>query len=181
MKPGRTQVYYLQNNAIHAARAQLEDGSVIAPGKSLEMARWIAGEINGGKQSISSLSLTQREALIAKLIEMGAQVRNPQIYDSDLAAERGARGTKEPRKVVVFSRVHENQFRMLDTLAAQVRWHTPNGYKWFCWKLLKSPRPRNSREVTKLRLALQSLIRQTPSPDPKTPSYPQITSGTASD
>jgi hypothetical protein len=180
MKPSRTQVYYLQNNAIHTARAQLEDAGMIAQGKSLEMARWIAGEINGGKRSISSLSLTQRESLIDTLIEMGAQVRNPHIYGSDLAAERSARGAKEPRKVMVLSRVHENQFRMLDTLAAQVIWHTMNGYKWFCWKLLKSPRPRNSREVTKLRLALESLIRQTPSPDPKNPSYPQVNPGTTS-
>ena len=160
MKDGRTQVYYLQNNAIHTARTQLEEKGTIAPGKSLEMARWIAGEINRGVRSISSLSLTQRVELIDRLIEMGAKVRNPHIYGSDLAAERGACGTKEPRKVVVFSRVSEAQFRMLDAEAAKVCWHTPDGYKRFCWKLLKSPRPRNSKEVTKLRLALESLISQ---------------------
>ena len=176
----KTNVYYLQNQAIHRARAQLEEKGAIAPGKSLEMVRWIAGEINRGVRSISSLSLTQRDGLIEKLIKMGAKVRNPHIYGSDLEAEHGARGTKEPRKVVVFSRVSEDQLRMLDAEATKVRWHTPNGYKRFCWKLLKSPRPRNSKEVTKLRLALESMIRQNSASDSKTDSYPQANSGPAS-
>jgi len=156
----KTNVYYLQNQAVHRARAQLEERGTITPGKSLEMARWIAGEINRGIRSISSLSLTQRGELIERLIEMGAQVRNPHIYGSDLEAERAASGTKGPRKVVVFSRVREDQLRMLDAEAAKVHWHSLDGYKRFCWKLLKSPRPRNSKEVTKLRLALESLISQ---------------------
>jgi len=171
----KPQVYYLQNVAIHTARVQLEETGVIAPNKSLEMARWIAGQLNGGKESISSLSLTQRSGLIEKLIEMGARVRNPHIYESDLAAERGsAPAKKEPRKVLVFSLVKEDQIRMLDTLAAKVRWHTPDGYKRFCWKLLRAPRPRNSTEVTKLRLALESMAARS---EPSDPSNPGLSTG----
>ncbi len=49
---------------------------------------------------------------------------------------------------------------MLDTLASQVHWREQDGYLRFCHKILRAPRPRNSREVTKLCLALQSLIVQ---------------------
>lgn len=157
----KPQVYYLQNNAIQKAREQLEYSGVLDPWSGLDQIREIAAELNAGNASISSLSLTQREVLIDRLIAIGAQVRNPHIYDSDLKAEAGdAPVKKEPRKVLVFSRVREDQLRMLDAEAAKVRWHTPDGYKRFCWKLLKSPRPRNSREVTKLRLALESMALQ---------------------
>ncbi len=40
--------------------------------------------------------------LIDSLKKMGAQVRNPHIYDSDLREERLASGSKEPRKIILF-------------------------------------------------------------------------------
>jgi hypothetical protein len=49
---------------------------------------------------------------------------------------------------------------MVDSLAAQIRWHETDGYLRFCHKIIKAPRPRNSREVTTLRLALESLMSQ---------------------
>ena len=91
---------------------------------------------------------------------MGAQVRNPHIYDSDLREERLAAGSKEPRKIILFSEPKEDQLRMLDTLASQIHWREQDGYLRFSYKILCAPRPRNSREVTKLRLTLQSLISQ---------------------
>ena len=54
----------------------------------------------------------------------------------------------------------EHQLRMFDTLVSQVHWREQNGYLRFCHKILRAPRPRNSREVTKLPLALQSIIQQ---------------------
>lgn len=157
----KPQVYYLQNNAIQAAREQLERSGVLDPLAGLNQIRNLAADLNSGKASISSLSLTQRETLIDQLIGMGAQVRNPHIYGSDLKAEAGGSPVKkEPRNILVFSRVREDQLRMLDTLATKVAWRAPDGYKRLCWKLLRSPRPRNSREVTKLRLALESIALQ---------------------
>jgi len=49
---------------------------------------------------------------------------------------------------------------MLDSLANQVNWREPDGYLRLCWKLVKAPHPGNSEEVTKLRLALSSLVSQ---------------------
>ena len=49
---------------------------------------------------------------------------------------------------------------MLDTLASQVDWREQDCYLRFCHKILRAPRPRNSREITKLRLALESLLIQ---------------------
>jgi len=91
---------------------------------------------------------------------MGADVKNPVIYDSDLKAEAAASGSKEPRKIIVYSRVTEDQLRMLDALANQIRWRERDGYLRFCYKLFRAPRPRNSREVTRLRIALESMIQQ---------------------
>ena len=55
---------------------------------------------------------------------------------------------------------------MLDTLASQIHWRVQDGYLRFCYKILLAPRPRNSREVTKLRLALQSMISQQTQDEP---------------
>ncbi len=153
-------VYYLQNRAIHKAREHLESAGIVQRGKSLEMARFLAGKLNLGIQSISRLSLSQRTVLIEKLIDMGARVKNPVIYESDFEAERQISGSREPRKITVLKFVTEDQLRMLDALAGQIVWRTPDGYLRFCLKLIKNKRPRNSKEVTKLRLALTSLLEQ---------------------
>ncbi len=87
MKP---KVYELQNKAIHKARAELEAAGVLQEGKSLEACRFMAGQINLGIQSVSRLSLPQREKLIEMLKDMGATVRNPHIYLSDLNIEAAA-------------------------------------------------------------------------------------------
>ena len=144
----RPQVYYLQNVAIHAARAELENMGVLDPWAGLEQIREMAAAMNLGIRSISSLSVEQRAALIDRLIEMGATVKNPVIYDSD----------RQAGKVARFPGVKEGQLRMLDALAARVTWREKDGYLRFCHKVIKAPRPRNSREVTTLRLALESLI-----------------------
>jgi hypothetical protein len=156
----KPQVYYLQNQAIHHARVELEAMAIFESGRSLEAVRVFAGRINLGIESISRLSLKQREILIDKLRELGATVRNPHIYESDLTAEHAASGAKGGRKIVLFSEPKEEQLRMLDVLASGIRWNTLDGYLRFCYKLLKCPRPRNSKEVTKLRLALQSILDQ---------------------
>jgi hypothetical protein len=49
---------------------------------------------------------------------------------------------------------------MLDALAAKVHWRERDGYLRFCYKLFRAPRPRISKEVTRLRLALESLLAQ---------------------
>ena len=90
--------------------------------------------------------------------EMAAQVKNPVIYDSDRPAGN----------VAPFTKTSEEQLRMLDTLAGQVRWREKDGYLRFCYKVIKAPRPRNSREVTTLRLALESLRSQQNQPFPET-------------
>ncbi|HWO42636.1 MAG TPA: hypothetical protein VNO43_12620 [Candidatus Eisenbacteria bacterium] len=156
----QSQVYKLQNIAIHAARAQLEERGILDPWAGLDQVRDIAAELNLGIRSISKLSLEQRRALIDRLIDMGAQVKNPIIYDSDLRAEEARSGKREPRKVLVYSRVTEEQQRLLDTLAGQIQWRQPDGYVRFCYKLFRAPRPRNSKEVTRLRIALQSILAQ---------------------
>ena len=152
----KSPVYKIQNVAIHKARAELEVMGVLQVGKSLEACRFLAGQINLGIQSISRLSLSQREKLIEMLKDMGATVRNPHIYLSDLNIEAAA----GKGKVVGFSAPKEDQLRMVDSLAAQIRWREADGYLRFCHKVIKAPRPRNSREVTTLRLALESLISQ---------------------
>ena len=86
----KSKAYELQNKAIHTARAELEAAGALQKGKSLEAYRFLAGQINLGIQSISRLSLSQREKLIEMLKEMGATVRNPHIYLSDLNIEGAA-------------------------------------------------------------------------------------------
>jgi len=160
----KSKVYALQNRAIHKARAELEAKGVLEKGKSLDACRFLAGKINLGIQSISRLSLKQREQLINMLIEMGATVRNPHVYESDLRADLVRSGAQ----IVGFSAPKESQIRLVDSLAAKVKWHETDGYLRFCHKLLKAPRPRNSREITTLKAALQSLISQQSSQKPQT-------------
>ena len=124
----------------------------------------MAAKLNLGLLSISKLSLQQRATLIEKLKMMGARVKNPHIYPSDLEEERRLSCSKEPRKIIIFNNVGEAAQRMLDTLAGKIHWRAPDGYKALCLKLIGSERPRNAREVTKLRLTLLSILRQ-PSPN----------------
>jgi len=156
----RSQAYKVQNSAIHTARAQLERMGLLDPWNGLEQIRDMAGELNLGIRSISRLSLDQRRALIDKLNEMGAQVKNPFIYDSDRKADGARSGKKQSGKIILYSRVTEDQLRMLDILASRIQWHTPDGYLRFCYKLIKCARPLNSRQVTTVRLALASLVDQ---------------------
>jgi hypothetical protein len=147
-------VYKLQNVAIHAARAQLEAQGILDPWSGLD--QMIAAELNLGIRS--RLNIEQRRALIDRLIEMVAEVKNPVIYDSDRPAGN----------IAPFTKTSEEQLRMIDTLASQVRWREKDGYLRFCYKVIKAPRPRNSREVTTLRLALDSLRSQQNQPFPET-------------
>lgn len=156
----RSRVYYLQNKTIHRARAQLEEKGVLDPWSSLDQVRDLAASLNLGLGSISKLSLPQRETLIEKLKAMGARVKNPHLYPSDLEEERRLSGSKDPRKIILFNTVGEGAQRMLDALAAKVSWRAPDGYKALCLKLIGSLIPRNPREVTKLRLVLQSILDQ---------------------
>jgi hypothetical protein len=59
---------------------------VLDPWSGLDRIREMAAELNLGIRSISRLNIEQRRALIDRLIEMGAQVKNPVIYDSDRPA-----------------------------------------------------------------------------------------------
>lgn len=147
--------YALQNAAIHKARRQLEDKGILDPWAGLEAVRDMAAEINAGLRSISKLSLEQRRILIDRLIEKGAQVRNPHIYASDLRSEAKPAG---PRKIIPFSRVSEEQLRMLDTLAAKIAWPKPDSYERFCVRLFTVPRPRNNKEAARLAVILRSMI-----------------------
>jgi hypothetical protein len=156
----KSAVYYIQNKVIHEACRQLEDAGTLNPWDGVNQIRLMAARLNLGIASISRLSLEQREALIDRLKGMGAEVRNPHIYDSDLRAEHAASGSKAPRKCVLFSEPNEDQLGMLDTLAARVKWRETDGYPGFCHKLIKSPRALNFRHATNLRLALQSIIGQ---------------------
>jgi hypothetical protein len=122
---------------------------------SLDDLRAKAGELNLGIASLSKLSLVQRHALLAELNRCGAQVQNPAITRYDEEEELRAKG-----KLRRFPYVTTAQLKMLDVLAAQVRWREQDGYLRFCYKTIKAPAPRNGREVTTLRLALQSLIKQ---------------------
>lgn len=107
---------------------------------------------------------------------MGATVRNPHVYESYLKAESGRRG-----KVVGFPTPKEHQLRMVDALAAQIRWRETDGYLRFCHKIIKAPRPRNSKEITTLRLALQSMIDQQLDRLPETSVESRVPSGISSD
>ena len=151
-------VYKLQNIAIHKARAQLEGQGVLDPWSGLDQVRAMAAELNLGIPSISKLSLDQRRLLIDRLIEMGARVKNPFIYDSDLKTETCL--SNERRKVLPFRRLAEAQLRMVDSIASKIRWRERDGYLRFCHKVIKVPRPRNAREVTTLRIALESILHQ---------------------
>jgi hypothetical protein len=153
----KTAVYSLQNVAIHAARGQLEKMGILDPRTGLDQIRDMAAEINGGIQSVSRLSLKQREVLIQRLIEKGARVRNPHIYASDLASEAALGGS---RKILSFSRVTERQLRMLDTLATQIFWQGPDAYERLCVKLFNASVPRNNKEATQLATILRSMIQQ---------------------
>ena len=159
MQQKRPQVYHLQNVTIHKAMAELVARGVLEARSSLDAVRDLAAKINLGIASISRLSLKQREVLINQLRGLGATVRNPHIYASDLAAEHVLSG-KKVRKIVLFSEPKEDQLRMLDALAAKIQWKEQDGYLRFCHKLSRAPRPRSSKEVTKLRLALESILKQ---------------------
>ena len=167
----KSKVYELQNKAIHKARAELEAKGILQSGKSLEATRFMAGQINLGIQSISSLDLKQREKLIEMLKDMGATVRNPHVYTSDLSYDAAVKSGR----IVGFSAPKESQLRMVDALAAKVKWHELDGYLRFCQKIIKAPRPRNAREVTTLKAALQSLLVQ------QSPADSQTTVETPSD
>jgi hypothetical protein len=156
IKQKKPEVYYLQNVTIHKAIGELVARGVFEAAGSLDRVREMAGVINRAILSISQLSLKQREVLINQLRELGATVRNPHLYASDVRAESG----KKERKIVVFSEPKEEQLRMLDALAGRICWAEPDGYLRFCHKMLQAPRPRNSKEVTKLRLAMESIVRQ---------------------
>ena len=111
-------IYKLQNAAIHKARAELEAMGVLDPWAGLEQIRDLAAEINLGVRSISSLNIEQRRMLIDRLIEMGARVKNPIIYASDRPAGN----------VAPFTKTSEEQLRMVDAIAAQVKWKEQDGY-----------------------------------------------------
>ncbi len=156
----KPKVYYLQNKALHAARFQLEAKGVLDPWNSLNQVRQMAAKLNLGIASISKLSLQQRQTLIDNLKSLGARVKNPRLYQSELEEEHRLSRSKEPRKIIVFNNVGEGAQRMLDTLASKIYWRAPDGYKALCLKLIGSPVPRNPRQVTKIRLILLSLLKQ---------------------
>lgn len=161
-KRDRPGVYYLQNDAIHQARAELEASGVLDPRAGLEQIRDMAAEINPGVRSISSLSLEQRSLLIDRLIDLGARVKNPHLYDSDFAAEAA------PGQKVIRGRFgsKEKELRMLDTLAAKIDWNDTDGYLRLCNKLIGAPRPRNGREITNVKLVLNSILSRQPAQSP---------------
>lgn len=152
----KSAAYGIQNVAIHAARAQLEKQGVFDPLSSLDQIRDMAGEINDGVRSISQLSLEQRRELIARLKLMGADVKNPVLYESDFKAEAAATGVR--RKVLTFSRVTEKQLRMLDSLAVQIDWYRTDSYAHLQEKLFNAPRPKNAKEVNHLACVLRSML-----------------------
>lgn len=143
----KSKIYMLQNKVIHKARQELENSGKFNPWSGMEELRAIAAEISG-VPSVSKLSVDQRAVLIDRLIAKGANVRNPTI---------------EPRrssKVVVFGDATEAQLAMIDALAAKIHWHTPDGFARFCRKVIFVPRPVTTKHITRMRLALQSLIDQ---------------------
>ena len=95
-----SRLHQLQNKAIRTARLNLEKLGVMEPGESLEGCRLLAGRINLGNQSISALSLKQREALIHLLNKRGSMVDNPRVHYFDIKAESARR---RAAKIVRFS------------------------------------------------------------------------------
>lgn len=150
------EVYKFQNSAIHEARSQLEEKGILDPWASLDQLREMAAEINGGIRSVSRLSLEERRELIDQLIELGANVRNPGIYDSDLKTEAAARGVK--RKVLNFTQVTEKQLRWVDGLAARVQWSNPNAYTCLQERLLGVPRPRTKKQLQRLAYVIRGIL-----------------------
>lgn len=148
-------VYKLQNRAIHEARRQLERKGIISPWASLDQIREMAAELNHGILSISKLSLDQRRSLIEKLIEMGANVKNPILYDSDLRAETAGRGVK--RKVLEFTQLTEKQLRWVDGLAAQVQWSHANDYARLQNKLFGG-QPKTSKQLQRLAHVVRGIL-----------------------
>ena len=144
-------VYSAQQKAIWRAASQL--------GIGLDDLRALAAQINLGIASLSSLSLQQRHLLIEDLRAKGATVRNPALNNYDLEEEYRLNSKGKVRRLPLVS---TKQLAMLSALAAQVTWREHDGYLRFCHKQIHAPAPRNQREVTKLRLALQSLIAQQP-------------------
>ena len=142
-------LYLAQNRQIHKAAQQL--------GLGLEELRDMAGALNLGIRSLSTLSLDQRQELIERLASLGGQIRNPAVtdYDRQQATGNGQRG-----KVVRFPSLSDKQRKLIDDLASKVQWREDDGFARLCHKQIKAAYPRNNREVTKIRLALQSLIRQ---------------------
>ena len=140
-------LYYIQQKAIFRAAKEV--------GLGIDDLRSMAGSLNLGIASLSRLSLDQRQALIERLRSLGATARNPTITRYDYEEEARANG-----KLKRFPAITDKQLKMLAALAEQVQWREPDGYLRFCYMTLKAPAARNAREVTTLRLALQSLIKQ---------------------
>ena len=140
-------LYYVQQKAIFRAAKEV--------GLSIDDLRVMAGSINLGIASLSRLSLDQRHALIERLRSLGATAKNPEITRYDYEEEARAQG-----KLTRFPAISDKQLKMLTLLADQVQWREPDGYLRFCHTTIKAPAARNAREVTTLRLALQSLITQ---------------------
>jgi len=144
-------------SAIHKARAQLEAKGVFNTWSGLDDLRELADRINNGIASVSALSLDQRADLIERLIGLGAEVKNPTIFTSD---RKSNQNQTRPGKVVLYNQATDEQIEMLDALAARIKWSAQDGYLLFKRKLIKCDAPLNNRQVTKLRLALTSMISQ---------------------
>lgn len=151
LRPG---LYTAQHKAIFRAANEL--------GLDIEALRDRAGAINLGIRSLSRLTLRQRQVLIDDLRALGATARNPEITRYDLEDEQRAAG-----KLHRFPAVTDKQLVMLNALAAQVRWREQDGYLRFCHATIQAPAPRNGRDVTTLKLALHSLVKQQLTPEPR--------------
>ena len=106
-----SRLHQLQNKAIRTARLKLEKLGVMEPGKSLEGCRLLAGRINLGNQSISALSLKQREGLIDLLNKKGAMVDNPHVHYFDIKAESARR---RAARIVGFFVAKKRRLRLID-------------------------------------------------------------------
>jgi len=154
-KPRKRSVAYLaQNKALFKAAGQL--------GLSLDELRDLAAEIDPlHRRSLSLLPLTQRNDLLVDLKKKGADIRIPTLTAYDLVEEVGsARRADRGGKLIRFPSVSAKEEQMLRTLAARVTWREADGFPRLCYKLIRAPFPRNHREVTTMRLALQSLLQQ---------------------
>ncbi|MGE0680006.1 MAG: hypothetical protein AB7P69_03710 [Candidatus Binatia bacterium] len=142
--------YLAQNRALFKAAAQL--------GLRLDDLREMAAAIDPlHRRSLSLLSLTQRRELLDDLITKGADVRNPQLTEQEVGeARRADRGGK----LIRFPAISSAEEEMIKKMAAHIHWREPDGFLRLCHKLIKSSFPRNHREVTTMRLALQSLLQQ---------------------